>query len=54
MINENKNKLAIPVLINIYCVYHTKTKIPKKKFGIQCKDWWCKTLQEYILDVRTT
>jgi hypothetical protein len=34
--------------------YHTKTKIPKKKYGIKCKDWWCKTLQEYMVEVRTT
>ena len=34
--------------------YHTKTKIPKQKYGIQCKNWWCKTLQEYMVLVRNT
>lgn len=24
------------------------TKVPKKRYGIKSKDWWCKTLQEYM------
>jgi hypothetical protein len=35
-------------IVNLYAY----TKKPKRKYGIKAKEWWCVTLQDYMLQMR--
>ena len=35
-------------IINLYAY----TKEPKRKYGIKAKNWWCSTLQEYMIQMK--